>query len=104
MDINWNVLLSVVTGATALLALFQTQKQIRLSNKQNLLNSRVENYLITDGLIKLYEENRGLFSDKTKLTETINYKFNLMTNSSFLESFTSVIDKPLDNPKHKEFP
>lgn len=103
MDIDWNMVLSIITVGTALLALYQTQKQIRLSNKQNLFDSRVENYLIADGLIKLYEENSRLFSDKTKLTDAINYKFNLMTNNSFLENIASVIDKPLDNPKHKEF-
>ena len=103
MDIDWNMVLSIITVGTALLALYQTQKQIKLSNKQNLFDSRVENYLIADGLIKLYEENCRLFSDKTNLTGAIDYKFNLMINNSFLENIASVMKKPLSNPEQKVF-
>lgn len=97
------IIFSIVTSVTALFALFQTQKQIRLSNKQNLFDKRVESYLIADGLIKLYEKNKSLISDKSKLTEAVDYKFILMTNNIFLENIASVINNPLSNQEHKEF-
>lgn len=100
---EWNILFSIITSGIALLALFQTQKQIRLSNKQNLFDKRVENYLIVDGLIKLYEEHDSLFSDDTKLTDAVDYKFTLMTNNSFLENIAPVIKSPLSNLEQKEF-
>ena len=42
---------------TSIIALFQTSKQTKLSNKQSLFDRRVSNYWIINGLFKLYAAN-----------------------------------------------
>lgn len=64
---DWNFWFSVVTAMVAIVALIQTQQQIRLSNKQHLFDKRIENYLIAIGLIQLYLNNCSLFEKEKKM-------------------------------------
>ena len=57
---DWNFWFSVITAMAAMIALILTVMQMRLSNKQNLFDRRLDCYLKTNGLIKLYSENRAL--------------------------------------------
>lgn len=65
----------IVTSVIAILALFQTKKQIKLSNKQNLFDRRLNNYSIVTGLIKLYGENEHLIVKKHKQNEVLDVKY-----------------------------
>ena len=51
---------SIMTAIIAIIALWQTHKQIKLSNKQYLFESRVKKYTLANGLIQLYEDNKSL--------------------------------------------
>ena len=96
---------TIITAIIATIALFQSGKQIKLDNKQHLFDKRVDNYIIAKGLIELYRNNQlSIEEDKKDEPYFIsNIMFIWLTNNSYLESISSVIDKPLENPKHKEF-
>ena len=51
--------LSVITALTAVIALFQSQKQVKISNKQELFERRVEKYLIIDELLSLFKNSKS---------------------------------------------
>ena len=42
ITINWEMILSVITAVTAIIAIVQTNSQIKLSNKHNLFDKRLE--------------------------------------------------------------
>ncbi len=103
MNIDWNLIFSVITVFVAIFALMQTHKQIELSNKQHLFDKRVENYLIAMGLIQLYRSNcMNLDNGKDEPMLTISLYFTWLTNNTYLEQITSAIENTLKVLSHKE--
>ena len=64
-------LATITSSVLAVVAIFQTKKQIELSNKQNLFKDRVTGYLILKGLINLYNENRKQIEEEKSKWTTI---------------------------------
>lgn len=96
-------LVGIITAIVAICALGQTNKQIKLSNKQHLFDKRVENYLIAIGLIQLYRSNCMHFNDeKDEPIFNVSLYFTWLTNNTYLEKITPAIDNPLKEPSHKE--
>ena len=88
----------------AIVAVFQTQKQIKLSNKQHLFDERIESYLIVEGMIELYRVNCENFEkDKDKVLFAVDLYFMWLTNNIYLESISKVIYNPLEPAIHKQF-
>ena len=81
--------LSIISVVIAIMALFQTQRQIKLSNKQQLFDRRLTDYLIAKDVInsqiKDYIKNGESF-DATKIL------FDMMTPSFFV----SIRDAPFE--------
>lgn len=104
MEFWSNIILSTITVVIAVYALFQTKKQIEISNKQHLFDQRVENFLIVKGLIVLYRGHAESF--KYFLTSrpfhTIGSFFVWFTNNTYLEGISNAISNPL-GPLHKDF-
>lgn len=101
---DWNFWFSIITAIVAIIALLQTKQQIRLGNKQHLFDERVENYLIAKGFIQLYGQHQSQFMIKKDEPErALGLKFLWMTNNTYLEEITDVIDHVLEKPFHKEF-
>lgn len=98
---NPDTWLSVVAVCLSIIALFQTQKQIKLSNKQRLFDRRLEQYLIFKELITLYENKRYLLVGKESICEMVDFQFSMLTNCSRLEQMCIAIDKPLYDEGHK---
>ena len=59
-----NIVLSAIVALTAIFALFQTHRQIKLSNKQFLFNRRLDKYLLAKSLIELYKDNINNYLNK----------------------------------------
>lgn len=98
-------LATITSSVLAVVAIFQTKKQIELSNKQNLFKDRVTGYLILKGLINLYNENRNQIEEEKKEGIYFNCEFLFyeMINNSYLEPMGEVMKSPLHNPEQKEF-
>ena len=102
---DWNSWLSVTTVAVALIALWQTHKQIKLSNKQQLFDRRLNAFTIADGLYELCQENKNVFIDIThgepNFVNDLNFVW--LTNNSFMEEQAHSIKHPLEAPYHADF-
>lgn len=96
---------TLITAVIAIIALIQSGKQINLSNKQHLFDKRIENYIIAKGMLELYRENQLSIEEEKKDEPYFiaSSMFTWLTNNSYLEFITPVINNPLENPKHKEF-
>ena len=100
---DWNFWLSTITASVAIFAVIQTNKQIKLSNKQHLFDKRVEIYIIATGLIQLYRTNCIHFNDEEdEPMFTIDLYFLWLTNNTFLEGITPAIKNTQKEPFHKE--
>lgn len=102
---DWDFWLSVITAATAVVALILTFLQIRISNKQSLFDRRLAVFIKIDGIVKLYTENIVLLqpSKDNNPIFSVDYVFACLTNNSYLEEVGGVIQTPLKNPLHKQF-
>lgn len=101
---DYNFWLSVVTAVVAVVALIQTRRQIKVSNKQHLLYKRVENYLIEEGLVQLYKKNQSsLKYEKDEPLLAIDFISSLLINNIYLEQITHVINNTLEPSIQKEF-
>lgn len=97
---------SIITAGTAIFALFQTGRQIRVSNKQNLFEKRMDILIKVTGLIKLYEESRKLMIGENKKIDSavlmVDFNFENLTNNTYLEDITICIHKALEQPYQKQ--
>lgn len=101
---DWNFWLTVASLLVAFVAIFQTQKQVRLSNKQQLFQQRLKTYSIIDGLIALFQKHHFLLENEEKNTFLeVNFVFVSLTNNSYLYDITPVLVNPLNNPEHINF-
>ena len=99
-----NLFLSVITTLVAILALFQSIQQIRLSNKQHLFDKRVEYYIIAKDFISLYENNQLLLiTESNQPVLEVDYLFTWMTNNAYLEDIADITDHLSEEPYHKIF-
>ena len=102
---DWNFWFSIITAIVAIIALFLSLRQIQLSNKQQLFERRLNAYIITNGLIELYIENKVFFEQKRENSPqlTINMEFVWLTNNSYMKQAANAIEHPLEKPYHQEF-
>lgn len=97
------IVTSVVTAVVAIVAVMLTHKQIKLNNKLNLFDKRLENYIIAVGLIKLYRGNcNDINNEKDEPMISNSIEFGYLTNNTYLEQIASAIDNQLKEPSHKE--
>lgn len=94
-------LLAVIISTVALL---QTAKQTRLSNKHQLFDRRLEKYLFMKCLLTLYRKARSqLINDSINVYQEPECHFTTLTNCASLESMVAAMTTPLEGDAHKEF-
>lgn len=103
MEIVINILLPIVSLIIAMVAIFQTKKQIVLSNKQLLFDRRLEKYIIIKDLLLLFANNRERIVDKKDLARCLDFQFSLLTNVSYLSDMIFAIKEPLNSDKQNVF-
>ena len=98
---NPNTWLSIVTTLVAVFALSLTLWQIRLSNKQQLFDKRLDKYLFVLDMLSTYKNAESTLD--YDMSGAVEFQFALLTNCSFMETITNVIEKPIHHHLHKEF-
>lgn len=99
MNIVLNVLLSVVSVVIALIAIYQTQKQIKLSNKQQLFDRRLEKYMVIKDLLTLFSNNKKFVVENKSLIKDVALQFNWLTNVTYLTDMIIAVSDALDTKK-----
>ena len=66
---TWMTIIAVVIS---IIALFQTAKQTKLSNKQQLFDRRLEKYMLLKDLLILYKNSRGFISENENITVLVS--------------------------------
>mgnify|MGYP000948838253 FL=1 len=106
LDFVDNNLFSIITAFIAIIALLQTHKQIKISNKQFLFDKRLSKYLLANGLLELYKDNATLLDYTDHLDEEpiiVDYQFINLTNNNYLKDITCIIKEPKNNDFKNNF-
>lgn len=99
-------LLPIITIIATLIALWQTHKQIKISNKQYLFDKRLSKYLLAKGLLELYKDNESLLDytdDPDDEAIIVDYQFINLTNNNYLKNVTCIINEPKNNEFKNNF-
>ena len=94
-----NIAISIISIAIALVALFQTKRQIVLSNKQQLFDRRLSCYIEFNTIFSLYTTNKLYLKNEKTLYRINDLIFSWLTNCSELEEMALAVFNPL---KHEE--
>lgn len=94
-----NFWVSIISVCIAIFALFQSNKQIKISNKQSLFERRLEKYLIAKDLLNLFENKREHIVDDKDLHFSLSLQFSWLTNTTYLCDMIFAINEPLDSEK-----
>lgn len=98
-----NISVSIVSIFIALLALFQTKRQISLSNKQQLFDRRLLGYIKFNTIYTLYFANKQYLKKENTFCHTNDLVFLWLTNCSDLEEMTLAVYNPLHQEEQKIF-
>lgn len=98
-----NTWMTIIAVVISIIALFQTAKQTKLSNKQQLFDRRLEKYLFIKDLMILYKDNRSLFVGDESICEMVDFQFVMLTKCASLENMGAAISTPLHEEIHKDY-
>lgn len=101
---DWNFWCTVMTSVAAVVAIGVSVHQIRLSNKQQLFERRLKAYMMANSIISLCKENYVFLSEKRKAEPQFanDLVFVWLTNNTYMEGQAEAIERPLEQPFHKE--
>ena len=85
-----------ISAIVAIIALFISCYQARLSNKQSLFNRRLNIWITVDKLMSVYVKNAKNLEHDDKPQMDINLLFVLLTNTTYLQSISTSINQVLD--------
>ena len=101
-----SIILTIIPIGISIIAVILTLIQISLSNKQALLDRRINTYTKFNGLYELWEKYREQFFDidKDEVFGNNDLFFTWLTNNGFLYEITPVIRTLMqDDDMHKKF-
>lgn len=96
-----NIVVSTVSAAIAIVALFQTKRQISLSNKQQLFDRRLSRYTEVNTVYSLYAANKLQLKDESVFYHTNDLIFSWLTNCADLEEMALAVANPLHQKEQK---
>lgn len=98
-----NLFVSIVSILIAAKALCQTNKQISLSNKQQLFDRRLSRFIEFNTIYSLYTDNKLYLKKADTFYGCNDLIFTWLTNCSDLEEMALVMSKPLHQEEQKIF-
>lgn len=96
-----NIVVPTVSAAIAIVALFQTKRQISLSNKQQLFDRRLSRYTEVNTIYSLYAANKLQLKDESVFYHTNDLIFSWLTNCADLEEMVLAVANPLHQKEQK---
>lgn len=99
---NYEFRLSVITVLAAVIALFQSHKQVKISNRQALLDRRINKFLLFKDLLANYS-NSITSLEESILSQDVEFPFIYLTNCSSLEMIANVMKNPLSHEEKNLF-
>lgn len=99
---NYEFWLSVITVLAAVIALFQSHKQVKISNRQALLDRRINKFLLFKDLLANYSNCITLLEESI-LSQDVEFPFIYLTNCSSLEMIANVMKNPLSHEEKNLF-
>lgn len=85
-----------ISAIVAIIALFISCYQARLSNKQSLFNRRLNIWITVDKLMSVYANNAKDLEHDDEPQMAIGQLFEWLTNTTYLQSISPSINKVLD--------
>lgn len=85
-----------ISAIVAIIALFISCYQARLSNKQSLFNRRLNIWITVDKLMSVYANNAKNLKHDDEPQMAIDLLFVWLTNTAYLQSISASINKVLD--------
>lgn len=86
-----------VSAIVAIIALFISCYQARLSNKQSLFTRRLNIWITVDKLMSVYAKNAKTLKQNDEPQMAIDLLFQWLTNTTFLQSISASINTVLDD-------
>lgn len=102
---DWNLGFSLITVIVAIIALFQTSHQTKLSNKQHLFDRRLKSYLRAKGLVNLCKDNYNHLQSENNEKPFFQNDliFGWLTNNTYMYQQLDVLKHPLEQPYQVDF-
>ena len=99
------IILSIITAITAIVAIFMTRTEIKAQNNQCLFEKRLANYIACRKLLNLTSENLELlkFENSEDGPLEVTTVFSMITNCGFLEEGSQIIYNTNDYKIKKSF-
>lgn len=97
--------LTIITIIIALWSTYLTRKQIKLSNKHQLFERRLNIYLIITELLETYNreiKTLDFSNDQSVVYTNVVLTFIKMTNNSYLQELQDISFNPLDEVSEKK--
>ena len=98
-----NIVVSLISIAIALFALYQTKQQITLSNKQQLFDRRLSCYTKFITIYTLFNGSKVIINTKDAFVYLDEFEYSFLINCSDLEEMIQAISKPLQQKEQKAF-
>lgn len=98
-----NIVVSLISIAIALFALYQTKQQITLSNKQQLFDRRLSCYTKFITIYTLFNGSKVIINTKDAFVYLDEFEYSFLINCSDLEEMIQAISKPLQQNEQKAF-
>lgn len=103
---NIDSLISVIAIVCSAIALWQTHRQINLSNRQHLFDRCLSGYLIITDLIQSYQKQQKdckLKDDNDRFVFSVGLAWLYLTGNLYLESIQNACDYPIESQEGKNY-